>query len=692
MMKYISIKRTMTLMFTLMFLLAAFFGMPASARADASQPEELMVGNPNPTRGDFFADMFGTNSADLDVRALIHGYNLINWDQSQGEYAVDPSVVYSYTTEMDAQGNKTYQFKLWDDLCYSDGSKITAWDYAFSLLLQMSPEIEEIGGKIYLAEHILGNAEYLKGESKALKGVRVISDQELAITLDSAYLPHYYEEGLLLCLPYPISVIAPGCKVFDDGEGAYIGNEDGIGESGFTADLLKKTILDPDTGYNSHPSVTSGAYVLTSYDGITCHFALNPYFKGVWLGDRSAADLDQENLVTIVDGNGNEHTLVKPSIQKIGYTYVKNEDIQDKLLNGELHLVDKVVDGSVIDSVRKAEQIKNSSYPRVGLSFLTFSYELPAVREQAVRQAIAWCIDRDRITSEYCGSYGVRMDGFYGLQQWEYLMVEGKIGYPILKGYDSEDGPAAADDGSSAFANRYAHDKQEYMRILTRWRALSMNDLTEYAVNVDKANALLNNAGWTLNQDGTSYHAGTDEVRCKKVDGELVALDLKLMYLDGSRIGDVIQASAVENLNACGIKLTLVPTSGQDLLSAYYRQTERTAEMIFLATNFNTVYDPAILLSTDTSVNHEQWNTMYTNDETLYRLAVDMRKTEPGDVYAYLSKWIAFQKQYNKVLPAIPVYSNTYYDFYIPELQNYDITAHGTWAQAILESYLKPNS
>ena len=94
-MKNISMKRVVSLTITMMFLLAAFFGMPASTRAEDTPPQELMVGNPNPMRGDFFADMFGTNGSDIDVRSLIHGYNLINWDQSQGEYAVDPSVVYS---------------------------------------------------------------------------------------------------------------------------------------------------------------------------------------------------------------------------------------------------------------------------------------------------------------------------------------------------------------------------------------------------------------------------------------------------------------------------------------------------------------------------------------------------------------------------------------------------------------------
>lgn len=690
-MKNIRMKRVVSLAITMMFLLAAFFGMPASVRAEGTLPEELMVGNPNPTKGDFFADMFGTNGADLDVRSLIHGYNLINWDQSQGEYAVDPSVVYSYETEKDGLGNKTYRFKLWDDLCYSDGSKITAWDYAFSLLLQMSPEVEEIGGKIYLAEHILGNAAFLKGDTKVLKGVRVLNDQELAITLDRAYLPHYYEEGLLLCVPYPISVIAPGCKVYDDGEGVYIGNEDGVSDSGFTADLLKKTLLDPDTGYNSHPSVTSGAYVLNSYDGVTCHFTINPNFKGVWLSNRSTEGLNQDNLVKFVDGNGKEQFLVKPSIEKLGYTYVKNDEIQNKLKNGEVHLVNKVTQGSVIDAMLDVDTVENTPYPRVGLSFVTFSYEMPAVSEAAVRQAIAWCIDRDEITKEYCGKYGVRMDGFYGMQQREYMMAEGQIGYPLVKGYDSEDGPAAEDDGSSKFPNRYARNYQQYMTMLSNWRQLTLKDLTVYTVDTKKANSLLDNAGWTLNQDGTAYRAGTDEVRCKRVNGELVALDLKLMHLEGSPIADVIQANSVENLKACGIKLTFVPASAKDLLSAYYRQTERTTEMIFLATNFNTVYDPAISLCTDTSANHQLWNTMYTNDEILYRLAVDMRRTTPGDEFTYLTKWIAFQKRYNQVLPAIPVYSNTYYDFYTPQLHNYSILSHTNWAQAIIESYLAPN-
>jgi ABC-type transport system substrate-binding protein len=689
-MKGISMRRIVTMALAWLFLAATILGLPTAARAEGNAlPEELMVANPNPTSGAFFADVFGTNGADIDVRALIHGYNLINWDQSQGTYAVDPSVVYAYTAEADARGNKTYTFTLWDDLLYSDGTKITAWDYAFSLLLQMSPEIEEIGGKIYRAEHILGNGDYLQGKTRALKGVRVLSDRELSITLDGAYLPFYYEEGLLLCQPYPMAVIAPGCKVYDDGEGAYIGGADDPEADAFTADLLQKTLLDPETGYNTHPSVTSGAYVLTGYDGTTCHFALNPNFKGVWIGSRSTAGMKAENVVRITDGSGKTETLVKPAIEKLGYTCVKSEEIEAKLNSGEIHLVNKVTSGAAIDDMTKSDRFLYDAYPRVGLSFLAFSAELPAVSEMAVRQAIAWCIDRDGITADYCGAYGQRVDGYFGMQRWEYLLAEDKIGYPLKKGYDTTTTVAEEDDGSSKYPNRYARTPAEYQQMESRWEELSLEKLTAYTVDTAKANALLNKAGWTLNQEGGKYRPDTEDIRSKRVNGELVALDLKLMYLEGSAIAESMERNAVENLKACGIRLTMVPATAKELLSSYYRETERTTEMLFLATNFNTVYDPAITVSTDTSANHKQWNMMYTDDAMLYKLAVDMRKTEPEDVYTYVQKWIAFEERYNQVLPAIPVYTNTYYDFFIPELFNYSASAHTTWAQAILESYLE---
>ena len=133
--------------------------------------------------------------------------------------------------------------------------------------------------------------------------------------------------------------------------------------------------------------------------------------------------------------------------------------------------------------------------------------------------------------------------------------------------------------------------------------------------------------------------------------------------------------------------MTLVPEDMEELFKSYYREKERTTDMIYLATNFHVIVDPSITYSTDTTAGHKMWNNTYSDDEDLYYRAVNMRKTDPRDVYEYVSKWIGFQERYNEVLPTIPLYSNIYFDFYTPQLQNYFITAHVTWSQAILEAY-----
>jgi len=688
-------------------------------------PDELIVGHPTITKGDFFTEMFGNDTADIDVRALIHGYNLVNWDQNQGVYVVDPTVVEDYLVVDDEVGNRTYYLALAKDLYYSDGTPITAWDYAFSLLLMMSPEIEQIGGKIYRAQHILGFDDYITKKTKALSGVQVVDDYQLAITLDHEFLPYFFETGLLLCVPYPISVLAPGCKVYSDEEnvGIYIGNEDqSVTEPLYTAELLQKTILDPETGYNSRPSVVSGPYKMVSYDGVTAHFVINEYFKGAWFhntlpgGDGPVVyiPMEDEEGNQRFDLQGNAMYLVKPTIEKIAFTEADNDTLIQMLRDGELHLVNKVVYGpTILDGMQSGgDGIRFQNYPRIGLAFLTFTFDWPTVHEKEVRQAIAWCMDREQLMQDYTQGFGLLVNGYYGWEQWEYLLVTHQLDYPVnfvsdylhqgeATGTRTGDGETTTtriettydENGEMLeqkllqYKNRFVSTEEEYESAIAAWEALSLDKLTVYTVDTDKANALLNSAQWTLNENGDPYRPGEDKVRYKMIDGELVGLDLKMMYPEGNHIVDTLQENFIDNLNACGIQLTLVPTPMQDLLLSYYRETERTTDMIYLATNFHVVVDPSITYSTDTTLNHEIWNNTYSDDQDLYWRAVNMRKTDPMDVFDYVTKWVSFQERYNEVLPAIPIYSNIYFDFFTDKLQNYFITSQVTWSQAILQSY-----
>ena len=737
--------------------------VPASLAEDLGDeeiefPDELIVGHPTITKGDFFTEMFGNNTADIDVRALIHGYNLVNWDQNQGTYVFDPSVVRSVTVTENTQGFKQYTLVLADNLKYSDGSPITAWDYAFSILLMMSPEIEAIGGKIYRAEHLVDYDRYIEYRRKLMNGetidptrdldyltaVSVLSDYQLRIWLDPDFLPYFFEIGLLMTVPYPIKVIAPGCKVVSgyvdengDPLGIKIVNEDeNVAEPIYTADLLRKTILDPQTGYNTFPSVVSGPYVIKSWDGVTGHFEINPEFKGAWMVNnlpdgalytawekarargKIVKDVDQFGNV-VKDSNGNDIELVLPTIEKIAFTVADNDTMIDQLEEGELHLVNKVTyngrvtpeDVGTIDQGRFAEGINSQNYPRIGLAFLTFSYDWPTVYEKEVRQAIAWCMDRDDLTNKYCGGFGVRMDGYYGFEQWEYKLVTRRLddwpvtliedtdalGTEIV--YESEEAEREAKEHKDKMIRykRWATSQAEYERYVEAWKALAdeWDDgeghtlLTQYTVDLEQAKKLLNRAKWTLNRNGEPFQEGVDDVRCKEINGQIVALDLTMMYPEGNHMADFMQEEGgfIDNLAQVGIKLTLVPTPMQDLLHSYYRETPRTTDMIYLATNFHVIVDPSITYSTDDTLGHMVWNNTYSDDEYLFNLAVDMRKTEPGDLFQYVSKWMSFQRRYNELLPTIPIYSNIYWDFYTEYLQNYVITAQVTWSQAILLAY-----
>ena len=731
----------------------------AEAAEDVELPEELIVGHPTVTKGDFFTEMFGNDTADIDVRALIHGYNLVNWDQNQGVYVFDPSVVKQVAPiEVDEKNNHTYKLILWDDLTYSDGTPITAWDYAFSILLMMSPEIEQIGGKVYRAEHLLGYDDYIKtrkklmnheeideseeGDVLVLSGVEVIDDYQIWFHLDGDFLPYFFETGLLLTVPYPIDVIAPGCKVYNDG-GIYLGNadnDDPAADPVFTADLLKQTILDPETGYNSHPAKSTGPYTLVSWDQETGegHYEINPYFKGAWYHNTLPGPdysgkaifvevMDPETGERFLDMNGEAVNLVKPNIEKITFVVADNDTMIDQLAKGELHLVNKVTYGPTIEQGKgriseKQEDDKygilSQNYNRIGLSFLTFTYDWPTVHDKEVRQAIAWCMDRDLLAEEYCGkNNALRVDGYFGIEQWEYQLLTRRIDYPInfvgeeqlpTIEVDKDGNPV---DVKTKYHHKYVTTDKEYEAAVAAWDALAdewTDKLVKYTVNLRKASDLLDDAGWNLNREGGKFEAGKDDVRCKEIDGELVALDLKMMYPEGNHMAEIMQTavraeddptrdpeaqpvdavgSFVDNLAAVGIKLEMVPTPMTDLLKSYYRQTERTTDMIYLATNFHVIVDPSITYSTDPGENHEIWNNTYSDDELLYELAVEMRKTEPGDVYEYVSEWASFQKRYNEVLPTIPIYSNVYYDFYNEYLQNYVITGQVTWSQAIVPAY-----
>lgn len=594
----------------------------------------LTVGNPTPMRGDFFTSLWGNATSDLDVRDLLHGYNLITWDSQVGGFKADPTVVRSVTVNHTDNGGRRYTLTLWNDLKYSDGSPITAWDYAFSFLFMLSPEVAKIGGTVRRADQFLGYELYTAGRTPVLAGVRVPDDYQLVIYIREPYVPFFYEFGLLSCNPYPISVIAPGVTVKDDGRGVYLANiNENIKDPIFTAELLEKTVLDPETGYRSHPSVVSGPYTLQSWDGETAEFVINDYYKG---------NKDKE----------------KALIFSLVYTTADNDTQIEDLKAGKFGLLNKVMRQDAISAgIELSEDagFDMTSYPRTGLCYIAFACERSTVSSEAVRKAIAWCLDREKLVEDYTGDYGQIVDGYYGVGQWMYGLASGSIAPPVEKPWDETDTEKMA----------------AYERQLAAYAKRNLDKLTHYTVNTDKAIALLEQDGWKLNEDGIRTKNGA-------------VLNLTMLYPEGNNIADYMQETFLDNLEKVGIKLTLEEKPMAELLSQWYQQEKRTADMIYMASNFDLLFDPNAYFGKDGS-----W--AYTNlkDRVLQRTARAMDRTKPGDVLTYLDNWVQFQERFNAILPMIPVYSNIYYDFYTSSLHDYDIAAHPTWGEAIVGASLQ---
>ena len=642
-----TIRRWTARILLLMLLLfpAAHSGMPGAAAEEETDSDaegsrwveydyrKLDVGNPSPMEGKFFTLMWGGTTSDQDAQRLLHGYHLVKWDAQLGKIRFDRSVVSGGVTMDDAEGNRTYILRLQEDLKYSDGKNITAKDYAFGLLIQMLPAVQETGGQPIDASWLLGAEEYLRGEANCLKGLRLLGNHQISITVRAEALPWYFELSRLNICPYPISEIAPGHTISDAGEGVFL-------NSPITPEELQDHVLDEEHGYLRHPGTVSGAYKLESFDGQKAIFSRNRFYKG---GE---------------DGR-------KPLLETLSLTQADPSKMIQQLGDGTFGLLNKVTRAEMLqagmDLTRQPErQYAMSNYPRSGLSLLWFN--------ENSQKAVALSLDRDAFVREYVGPYGMKVDGYYGIGQWMYQALNGNGTYdPPMSARPTE-------------AERRARDQA----VLTL-KTLNLDGLTRYTLNTDMANTVLNEAGWTLDMSGGSYVPGEGDIRYKIVNDRLLRLRLVLAVPDNPELVRAMEKTFVPALAEAGIEL-MIRTADMKSIQDYYSGLGEGIDMVFLGENFSDVFDPEVFRT-------EGDSEIARTDRELYEMSLEMLRTEPGDAVEFLSRWVRLQERISETLPLIPLYSNMYFDFYTCELHDYEVARKTSWADAVLTSYMSlPNT
>ena len=560
----------------------------------AEQPwTGITVASTTAMRGAFFGELFGGTTADLEVRALLHGAETVRVTAS----AVD-SLMYQFNTDAMAGVSSAetalgteYTFTLRDGLKWSDGSPLTARDYVFSVLMQSSPALEPLGAYLDTYDRLVGWEAYASGASDTFSGVRLLDDRRFCLTIDKAYLPDFFELADVCVFPCPAAVCAPQCEVTDTGAGAALAGA-------WTAETV--------TNYVAHPALVSGPYRLDSFDaeqGIA-QFSANPYYCGK-----------------------------APNIASLRFVTVSNGEIAARMAEGT---VDVFVAGTDMETIRSlnALNLNRAEHDRRGLAFLALNCAEGPCTDVNVRKAIACCIDRDQLIRDFLGGRGQRVNGWYGIGQW---MIPDT--------------------------------------------AMLLEQLTSYNANASRAASFLRNSRYTLDENGAAY-AGTG-IRYAQGPNGLEKLALTYFRTMDNRcaalIGDMLTAYG----QRLGFEVEIRDADMRTEAEQYYRTAEREYDVMFLATNFRMVYDPADEFSlTDEAQGYQ--NKSGLRDEKLYSLALAMRATPAGRRVEYLEKFMAFQTYFSQVLPSVPLYSNRYTTYWNSRVANFYPDRAENWPEAIL--------
>lgn len=602
-----------------------------SSEATEKHENKVIYGSDTELSGDLGNAWWTNNATDKLIRDLTNDYDVITFDQF-GQMKVNETVSDGVQTAENEDGTATYTVKIKQGLTYSDGTPITAADYVAYMLVQFSPATLEAGATVS-SDTVVGGTEYQNGESKVLAGLRLLDEYTYSISITPEYANYYYGLTYASLAPLYLPLYSSAAlTVKDDGEGAYL---DG-GE-------LKADEINASR-YVYENRVTAGPYVIKSIDtgALTATLEINPNYAGNFEGQ-------------------------KPSIQTIVVVKSEDDSKMDAFTTGEITFLSQLSEG---DQIKTALELVDSGkynychYTRNGYGKIQFQCDGGPTQFQAVRQAVAYLLDREEFTNTFTGGYGSVVHGPYSTAQWMYE--------------DSEE--------------------------------LFNEKLNSYAYDPEKAVEVLKADGWTLNADGTPYsgtgvrykevtaeQAGDYALNVKLADGRIL-MPLHIMWAssDGNSVSALLAtmlANGKQTADA-GMVIEQNVMAFSELLNWVYRDTTVgdqygvfTYGMFNLATGFPEIYDYAYNFASDPESKYVKmgYNQNYIFDKELDDLSMDMvYKAAPGDDAAFLDYFQKFIIRWNELLPEIPLYCNDYHTFFPSWLKDYNESSLWDFQKAIL--------
>ncbi|MBO6053796.1 MAG: ABC transporter substrate-binding protein [Clostridia bacterium] len=612
---------------------------------------QVVIGNSTEANGDWTHAVFGSNNAtDADVVQLTDDCFTVQSNQ-HGDYVFNKSVVDKHERTEDADGNVTYTITIKKDLVFNNGDPITAENFLAWTLFTLSKAGADIGTAVTGYNVIPGGNTYRTGETNTLPGLRLLDPYTFSVTI----LKTGYDGNTYLPYYFDITYASMHAVNLDYwfGPGWHVKDDnDGNGAYLVNDNGLELTMENTADYFNAAAFATSDRVTAGPYNLVSF--------------DKSANQITLEvnpNYCGNFEGQ-------KPGIEKIIIVKTDDETVVDTIATGGIQIYSGFGDGDQINAIYDLMDkgtIDSSfcTYDRAGYGYFGFSCDLGPAQYKEFRQAVAHLLDRNEFANTYCQGYGTVVHGPYG----------------------------------SAFT-------------MTKDSKKEIAALDTYDYSVEDAVALLKQAGFVYNEDGSDYVDGSGKLRykkvsaaeaqnyesfCKTVGGDtLMPALLNWASSTDNPISDLLVTMLAngEGTKQAGVEIRQNLMSFPELINYLYRQdlyglggdyAVPTYNMFNLATNFPAAYDLSFEFTTNEEYLAEGYNTTHCYDEELDRLSMDMvYGVDGGDYATYLDYWQKFVTRYNELLPQVPLYSNVYHTVYPNTIKNYQEDSFWGYSQAIL--------
>lgn len=256
----------------------------------------------------------------------------------------------------------TYTFKISDKDKFSDGTPTTAADYAnfFKILDDKSYD----GYGDFSLDKIVGWDDYKTNGAADIEGVKALDDKTLEIKIEKPNFTAKYDFGAAI----PIST-----KVY--------------GSLLTKGDLSKFKAVDMTTW------VGNGAYTLS--------------------------DVKEKSSVTLQAAN--TFYLGEPKIPKIIFKVVATNSELQALEAGDVDIDEDVVcDQDFIDEATSDGFVNQWIEPNLGYGYISLNHNKDAFKDQKVRQALLYALDRQSVVSAVYGTYAQVLNIPQSKVSWAY--------------------------------------------------------------------------------------------------------------------------------------------------------------------------------------------------------------------------------------------------------------------------------